>query len=184
MAAAKSSKNKTVRKPPTAAEIVEGFGQRGYWLLKSEPDAYSLDDLQRDGKTPWTGVRNYQARNLMRDHMRDRDLGLFYHSNADPPGVVGLVRIVGDAYPDPLQFRQGHKYFDPKATEAEPRWLLRDVAFEAQFDHIVPLAELKAEPELADMLVTRRGQRLSVQPVTTADFRAVCRLAGHPVEGA
>jgi predicted RNA-binding protein with PUA-like domain len=170
---------KKAPKPPTAAEIVEGFGDRGYWLLKSEPDAYGLDDLERDGKAAWTGVRNYQARNLMRDHMRDGDLVLYYHSNADPPAVVGLARIVGDAYPDPLQFQSGHKYFDPKATKDEPRWLLRDVAFEARFADIVPLADLKDDPALEDMLVTRRGQRLSVQPVAEEDFRKVCQMAGY-----
>lgn len=170
---------KAKEKLPTAAEIVEGFADRGYWLLKSEPDAYGLDDLERDGRIAWTGVRNYQARNLMRDHMRDGDLALYYHSNASPPGVVGLAKIVGDAYPDPLQFKEGHKYFDPKATEEEPRWLLRDVAFEARFAEMVPLADLKDEPALSEMLVTRRGQRLSVQPVTESDFRKVCEMARH-----
>ena len=151
---------------------------RRYFLLKSEPSVYSIDDLAREGTTMWEGVRNYQARNLMRDEMAVGDLALFYHSNADPPAVAGLARVIRGAYPDPEQFDRRSRYFDRGACQEEPRWLAVDVEFVERFGRLVSLSELRAEPSLADMLVLRRGMRLSVQPVDKAHFRAVLKLAG------
>ena len=145
-----------------------------YWLMKSEPGSYSLDDLERDGSTCWEGVRNYQARNLMRE-MRTGDLVLFYHSNADPPGAAGLARVEREAYPDHFSWDQASRYFDPKSSPGEPRWWMVDLRFVERFIRFVPLAELKAHPALAGMLVTGRS-RLSVQPVGAADFDTVVGL--------
>jgi len=153
---------------------------RGHWLLKSEPTAYSIEDLARDGQTFWEGVRNHQARNFLRDAMRKGDLVLFYHSNAKPPGVAGIAKVVSDAYPDATQFDPESRYYDPRASRDQPRWLVVDVAFVACFKHLVPLATLKADAALEGMLVTRRGQRLSVQPVEQRHYARVLELAGHP----
>ncbi len=147
-----------------------------YWLMKSEEDEYSIDDLARDGKTRWVGVRNYEARNLMRDQMRPGDLILYYHSNAKPSGVVGLARVASESYPDHTQFDQESRYFDEKATEEEPRWFLVDVEFVARFPRVVPLKEIKANPELSEMTLVRR-MRLSVQPVRPEEFRIVKEMA-------
>lgn len=154
-------------------------GGTGYWLIKSEPDVYGIDELARDGVTYWEGIRNYQARNFMRDDMKVGDQLLYYHSNAKPAGVVGLARVAREAYPDPEQFEAESKYFDPKSTPEEPRWVVVDVEFVAKFDHIVSLAHLKADPSLDGMLVTKRGQRLSVQPVEPAHFERVLELAAY-----
>ena len=145
-----------------------------YWLMKSEPGSYSLDDLERDGVTCWEGVRNYQARNLMRE-MQEGDLVLFYHSNADPPGAAGIARVAREAYPDHFSWDPESRYHDPKSSPEEPRWWMVDVEFSERFDRFVPLADLKANPALADMLVTGRS-RLSVQPVEAADFETVVRM--------
>ena len=145
-----------------------------YWLMKSEPGSYSLDDLEREGSTCWEGVRNYQARNLMREK-RTGDLVLFYHSNADPPGAAGIARVEREAYADHFSWDQASRYFDPKSSPAEPRWWMVDLRFVERFIRFVPLAELKAHPALAGMLVTGRS-RLSVQPVDAADFDAVVAL--------
>ncbi|MEM1207198.1 MAG: EVE domain-containing protein [Acidobacteriota bacterium] len=155
------------------------MSERGYWLLKSEPHVYSIDDLYRDGSTYWDGIRNYQARNFMRDDMKVGDLVLYYHSNTKPPGVVGLARISKEAYPDPTQFDEDNKYFDPKATEENPRWMVVDVEPVARFGDTVTLDQLKAEEALDGMLVIRKGQRLSVQPVEERHFLHVCAMAGH-----
>ncbi len=148
-----------------------------YWLVKSEPDVFGIDDLQRDGTTSWEGVRNYQARNFMRDDMKRGDRVLFYHSNSTPPGVVGTATICREAYPDLFAQTPDHKYFDPKATPEDPRWVMVDLAFASRFADVVSLAELKAEPDLAEMLVVQRGQRLSVQPVDAAHFERVLEMA-------
>lgn len=145
-----------------------------YWLMKSEPGSYSLDDLERDESTCWEGVRNYQARNLMRD-MRVGDLVLFYHSNADPPGVAGIARVEREAYPDHFSWDQDSRYFDPKSSQDEPRWWMVDLSFVERFTRFVPLAELKADPGLAGMIVTGKS-RLSVQPVDASDFETVVAL--------
>ncbi len=150
------------------------------WLLKSEPDVFSFADLKkRKHRTePWDGVRNYQVRNMMRDDMRVGDLGLFYHSSCPEPGVAGVVRIASEARPDPGQFDPESDYHDPKSDPANPRWLLVDVAWEADFKRLVPLKELREHEELADMLILRKGNRLSVTPLAPEHFQRVCELGG------
>lgn len=145
-----------------------------HWLLKSEPDVYSIADLERDGSTSWEGVRNYQARNLMRE-MRLGDAVLFYHSNAKPPGVAGLARVVRPAYPDHFSWQEGHRYFDPNSSPDAPRWWMVDIEYVETLPRLVPLEELKTEPGLEEMLVTKRT-RLSVQPVKPAEYDIVVRL--------
>ena len=136
-----------------------------YWLMKSEPDAYSIDDLERDGREPWDGIRNYQARNMMRDDMRIGDEILFYHSSCKVPGVVGIARVASEPYPDPTQFDPDAKYYDAKSNPDDPRWILVDVEFVRKLDRPVTLADIKAHPGLDDMILTRRGNRLSIMPV-------------------
>ena len=143
-----------------------------YWLMKTEPGTYSIADLERDGVTGWEGVRNYQARNFMRDTMQPGDGVLFYHSNADPPGVAGLARIARSGYPDPTALDPDSKYFDPKASEDDPRWYRVDVEFVARFPEVVPLATLRSTPGLEAMLVINKS-RLSVQPVTPGEWEIV-----------
>jgi predicted RNA-binding protein with PUA-like domain len=146
------------------------------WLMKTEPDVYSIKDLKRDGSTCWEGVRNYQARNLMRE-MEVGDPVLFYHSNAKPPGVAGLARVSRVAYPDHFSWEKGHKYFDPKSSLAEPRWWMVDVEYVDTLPDFVPLDRLKTAEGLEDMVVTKRS-RLSVQPVRPEEFDVVVRLGG------
>lgn len=136
-----------------------------YWLMKSEPDAYSIDDLQRDKSEPWDGIRNYQARNLIRDDMQIGDDVIFYHSSCKEPGAVGLAKIVSDAYPDPTQFDPRSKYYDPKSPEDEPRWLLRDVMFVRKLARNITLKEIKSHPGFEDFRLVQRGNRLSIFPV-------------------
>ena len=136
-----------------------------YWLMKSEPDAYSIDDLERDKTEPWDGIRNYQARNLIRDDMSIGDEVIFYHSSCKEPGAVGLAKIVSDAYPDPTQFDSRSKYYDPKSPEDNPRWLLRDVMFVRKLKRNITLKEIKTHPGLADFRLVQRGNRLSIFPV-------------------
>ena len=149
----------------------------GSWLCKTEPDVYSIDDLRRDGTTGWEGVRNYQARNFMRDRMAPGDRVLVYHSNADPAGVAGIAEVVGEALPDPTQFDARSEFHDPKSTRAAPRWMMRRLRFVERFDRVVTLEELRADPALRAMMALRPGNRLSVTPVTAAEFRAACRIA-------
>jgi len=151
--------------------------QRQYWLIKSEVNSYSIDDLERDGVTPWDGVRNYQARNYMRDEMQIGDLALYYHSNAKPSGVVGIARVASKPYPDETQFDKKSKYYDEKSSLAEPRWVLVDFEFVENFGAVVGLPELKENPKLDGMLVLQRGQRLSIMPVDKQHFEAVCKMA-------
>ena len=148
-----------------------------YWLMKSEPDEYSIDDLKKDGKEHWDGVRNYQARNFMRDEMKIGDQVLFYHSNTKPPGVVGLAKVCREGYPDHTAFDKKDKHYDPKSDPDNPRWIMVDIAFVEKFPTKVSLDELKAEKKLEGMLVTKRGQRLSVQPVAKKHFEHVCKMA-------
>jgi predicted RNA-binding protein with PUA-like domain len=145
--------------------------------MKSEQNVYSIDDLERDGSTYWEGVRNYQARNFMRDDMKAGDFVLFYHSNSDPTGVAGVARVSREAYADPTQFNAKSKYFDPKSTAAAPRWQLVDLAFVERFEAVVSLADLKADLRLDTMLVVQRGQRLSIQPVDKRHFKRVLATA-------
>ena len=144
--------------------------------MKCEPAAYTIDDLARDGRTGWEGVRNYQARNFMRDDMQAGDPVLFYASNADPSGVTGLAEIARAAYPDPFARKKGHKYYDPASTEAKPIWYSVDLAFVERFPAVVPLETLKKSRGLEQMMVNQKGSRLSVQPVTRAEFAIVSRL--------
>ncbi len=148
---------------------------KNYWLLKSEPGAYSIDDLKRDKKTAWTGIRNYQARNFMRDGMRPGDLCLFYHSNSDPTGVVGVAWVVGEPYPDPTQFEKKHRYFDPKSSQTNPTWMVVDIAFVKKFKQCVTLAEIKNDPALEGMMLRARA-RLSVQPVSQVHFEYISNI--------
>lgn len=152
--------------------------RRRYWLMKSEPDCFSIDDLERVGTEPWTGVRNYQARNFMRNAMRPGDGVLFYHSNCSPPGIAGLATVATNAYPDPTQFDRDSGYFDPKATHEEPRWFLVDVAFERKLRRTIPLDEIRAHAdELGEeFALIRRGSRLSVLPVDTAQWNLLLSL--------
>ncbi len=148
-----------------------------YWLMKSEPDVYSIDDLARSsGPAMWEGCRNYTVRNFMRDRMADGDLAFFYHSNSDPSGIVGVMKIVGEAFPDPTQFDATSEYFDPKAPADGSRWLARNVVFVQKFNRVIPLNELRETPGLEEMLVTKRGQRLSVMPVTESEWAIVLAL--------
>lgn len=149
-----------------------------HWLIKSEPDAYSIDDLAADGTTHWDGVRNYQARNLMRQ-MEVGDRVLFYHSRLRPPGVVGLAEVVREAYPDHTAWDQDSEYFDPKSTPAEPRWFMVDVGFVEKFDRMVSIDQLRDHPQLSDMVLLKRS-RLSVQPVTAEEFALIVELARGP----
>lgn len=146
-----------------------------YWLMKSEPDSYSIDDLERDGRTSWEGVRNYQARNFMRDDMRPGDGVLYYHSGAKPPGVAGVARVARAAYPDPTALDSGSPYHDPKASPEDPRWYMVDIEFREKFPAVVPLSALHDVEGLEEMLVNKKS-RLSVQPVTRSEFEIVHRL--------
>jgi predicted RNA-binding protein with PUA-like domain len=146
------------------------------WLFKSEPDAYSIDDLERDGTEPWTGIRNYQVRNMIRDDMRPGDEILFYHSSCDVPGVAGIARIASRAKPDPLQFDPDSRYFDTKAKVDEPRWLMVDVEFARKLKRIIPLAEIKSHPGLEDFVLNRRGNRLSIFPVSSEHWKIILSL--------
>jgi predicted RNA-binding protein with PUA-like domain len=147
-----------------------------YWLMKSEPAVYSIDDLTRDGKTGWEGVRNYQARNFMRDDMQVGDWVLFYHSNATPPGVAGVGRVVREAYPDETAWDPRSPYHDPKASPENPRWVRVDVGYEETFPTFVSRDRLREEAALSDMMVLQKGSRLSVQPVIRRHFDLVVRI--------
>lgn len=151
-----------------------------YWLFKSEPDVFSFDDLvAAPGKrTLWDGVRNYQARNLMRDEMKKGDLLFFYHSRATPPGIAGIAEIVREAYPDPTQFDPKDAHYDPKSDPAEPRWNCVDIRAKRKAKTYVSLEELKALPALSAMAVVQKGQRLSVQAVTENEWAIVCPMLG------
>ncbi len=151
----------------------------GHWLMKSEPGECSIDDLAAapNATVPWFGVRNYQARNFMRDDMRVGDGVLFYHSSCAEPGIVGLAEVAGTPYPDATQFDPQSHYFDAKSTPASPRWLLVDVRLRRK-TRLLSLAELRDRPELAAMRVLARGNRLSITPVTAAEWAAVLALLG------
>ncbi|MEM1413020.1 MAG: EVE domain-containing protein [Pseudomonadota bacterium] len=148
----------------------------GYWLMKSEPDAYGIDDLERDGREPWDGIRNYQVRNMIRDIMAIGDEALFYHSRVKKPAAVGLMRIVSDAYPDPTQFDANSKYFDAKSDPENPRWLLRDVEFIRRLARPITLKELKAHPALEEFQLNKKGNRLSIFPVTADQWDVILGL--------
>ena len=150
---------------------------RRYWLMKTEPDTFSIDDLARVRTEPWNGVRNYQARNFMRQ-MQVGDGVLFYHSSCDIPGIVGTATIASDPYPDPTQFDPESDYFDPKSTREDPRWSLVDVAYERKLDHTITLDEIRQHTDRLgeDFALVRRGSRLSVMPVTAAQWKLLLSL--------
>jgi predicted RNA-binding protein with PUA-like domain len=147
-----------------------------YWLMKCEPAAYTIEDLKRDKVTSWEGVRNFQARNFMRDRMQVGDPVLFYASNAEPSGVTGLARIARAGYPDQYAFKPGHKYYDPDSDKGTPVWYMVDVEFVEQFPDTLPLETLKHTKGLEDMMVIKKGSRLSVQPVSKTEYEIVVRL--------
>ena len=151
---------------------------RRYWMMKSEPDAFGIDDLERVGTEPWNGVRNYQARNFMRDGMRVGDGVMIYHSNCKVPGIAGLATVASAAYPDETQFDPKSKYFDPKASREQPRWFLVDVKFERKLGRTIPLEEVKQHAdELGEGFpLVARGSRLSVFPVTAAQWKLLLSL--------
>ena len=148
-----------------------------HWLVKTEPSVYSIHDLERDGVSMWDGVRNYQARNTMRDDMQPGDAVLVYHSNANPLCVAGVARVVGEPYPDPTAFDPEDAHFDPKSKEASPTWILVDLEHVETFPVPVTRADLQADARLSQMVLLQRGSRLSVQPVTAAEYKAVLALA-------
>ena len=156
--------------------MITDNGTKQYWLLKSEPDVFSIDDLERDGTTPWEGVRNYLARNYMMA-MQPGDLAIFYHSSTTPPGAAGVMEVATTAAPDKQQFDTTSDYFDEKATLTTPRWFCVEFKFVQKFAKIVTLDEMKKNKKLKDMVVLRRGNRLSITPLTKSEFEAVEQAA-------
>ena len=146
-----------------------------YWLFKSEPTTYGIDHLAKDKVTAWTGVRNYQARNFMRDAMQKGDRGFFYHSSCEVPGIAGIVEVVRAAYPDETQFQRKSRYYDAGAKKDAPRWFNVDIGL-VRKTRVVPITELRAQKALKDMLILQRGNRLSITPVTAAEWECVTRL--------
>lgn len=157
------------------------MAEKKYWLMKSEPEDYSIDDLKEDGETPWTGVRNYGARNFMRDEMNEGDGVLFYHSNISTPVIVGTMEVCSEAYPDPLQFDPSSKYFDEKSSESEPRWQLVDVKFVQKFDNPVTRNAMKEEAALDDMELFRLG-RYSITPVKESEWKKIHEMADAKIK--
>lgn len=147
-----------------------------YWLMKTEPDVFSFDDLKKKKTEPWTGVRNYQARNFMRDDMKPGDLIFFYHSSCEIPGIAGLASVASAPKPDPTQFDKKSEYFDPKATKEKPRWFLVDVKYEKDLKRTITLEELKKEKDLSEMRLLSKGNRLSILPVTHEEFEFILKL--------
>jgi predicted RNA-binding protein with PUA-like domain len=147
-----------------------------YWLMKSSPANYSIRRLERDGRTCWDGVRNYTARNFMRDEMQVGDAVLFHHSNAKPPGVAGIARVCREAYPDHTAFQRRSKAYDPKSSKDEPRWFMVDVEFVERFDDVVSMDRLRETKGLEDLPLLQRGQRLSILPITRRQFEIIRRL--------
>jgi len=151
--------------------------KKNYWLMKSEPDVYSIDDFAKDGTTHWDGVRNFKARNYMRS-MAVGDGVLFYHSNADPKAIVGVARVSKEAYPDSTQFDKKSDYYEPKATKEKPYWSMVEIEFVRKLDEPQSLEKLREVKELQGMALLKKGQRLSVQPVTEDEWKTICSLAG------
>ena len=146
-----------------------------YWLLKSEPDCFSIDDLSRRPKQTehWDGVRNYQARNMLRDDIKKGDRGFFYHSSCTPPGIAGIVEVVKEGYPDFTAWDLRSDHYDPGSTPENPRWFMVDVKFVEKFPRLITLDEIKAKPKLHNMIILRKGNRLSITPVTSAEWKAI-----------
>ena len=149
-----------------------------YWLMKSEPDVFGIDDLakKKNQTEHWDGVRNYQARNMMRDEMKKGDQVFFYHSNCDVPGIVGITEVVKESYPDFTSWNPESKYYDPKSTEENPRWFMVDVKFVRKFKRTISLNELKNESALQDMPLVKKGSRLSINPVTEAQWKHILSM--------
>ena len=150
---------------------------KNYWLMKSEPEAYSIDDLKRDRTTYWDGVRNYQARNFLRDQIKKGDLVFFYHSNAAPSGIAGIAEVARGGYPDPSAFDPKDIHYDLKSKKENPAWFVVDIRFVEKFKQVVALEELRKTAGLEKMLLLRRGQRLSVQPVSSGEWEIILKLA-------
>ncbi len=150
-----------------------------YWLFKSEPEQFSIDDLRDSPRQTehWDGIRNYQSRNTIRDDIKQGDMVLFYHSNANPPGVAGTAKVVREAYPDHTAWDPKSDYYDKKSNKDDPTWFMVDVKFEEKFDALLTLPDMRELPGLADMMVVRKGMRLSIQPVTRKEFDTVVRQA-------
>lgn len=149
-----------------------------YWLMKSEPSAYSIDDLRRDRMTSWDGVRNYQVRNFLRDQMQPGDRALFYHSSTATVGVVGEMSVVGKPYPDPTQFDPKSEYYDPRSPSDAPRWFSRSLRYLRTFPRVVTLSELRADPVLRGMRLLKKGNRLSIVPLTKSEYETILKKAG------
>ncbi|MCJ7592666.1 MAG: EVE domain-containing protein [Woeseiaceae bacterium] len=147
-----------------------------YWLMKSEPDVFSIDDLAKAGREQWDSIRNYQARNMMRDDMRIGDEIFFYHSSCKEPGVTGIAKVASKPYPDPTQFNKKSNYFDATSDKENPRWMLVDVEYVRKLSRTISLTEIKAEKSLADMILTRKGNRLSIMPVEKKHWNKVLSL--------
>ena len=147
-----------------------------FWLMKSEPGCYSIDDLKQDKTTHWDGVRNYQARNMMRDDMKKKDLVLFYHSNAKPTGIAGIAEVITEGYPDHTAMDPNSEHPDPKSTPDNPRWYMVDIRFKKKFNSIISLQELKSYPPLKNMQLLKKGNRLSVMPVERAHWEFILSL--------
>lgn len=149
-----------------------------YWLMKSEPEVYSIDDLRKDGRTYWDGVRNYQARNFMRDKMKPGDLVFFYHSNAEPPGIAGIAEVVKAGYPDPSAFDKKDIHYVPDSHPEKPVWYVVDIQFKKKFDRVLSLDDIRKIKGTEKMPLLQRGQRLSVQPVAASEWNAILKAAG------
>ncbi len=149
-----------------------------YWLMKTEPETYSIDDLKRDKREHWDGIRNYQARNFMMKEMQVGDEVLFYHSNCKVPGVIGLAKVCKEAYPDFTAWDPEAKYYDPKSSPDKPRWFMVDVAYVDTFKEVVSLSQMRETDELEGMRLLQKGNRLSIMPVEEKQFRHICKMAG------
>ncbi|MGH1467259.1 MAG: EVE domain-containing protein [Bdellovibrionales bacterium] len=147
-----------------------------YWLMKSEPDVYSIDTLKKDKTTLWDGIRNYQARNFMMKDMEVGDQVLFYHSNSKPPGIAGLATVSKSAAPDPTAFDKKSKYFCEKSSKENPRWFCVEVKYKKKFKNYIPLDEIKVTKKLEDIMVIKKGARLSIQPVTKKEYDLLCKM--------
>lgn len=173
-----AKKSPTPKAPATTGSATRHPGETLHWLMKSEPESYSIDAFKKDKKTLWTGVRNYQARNFMMTAMQKGDRFLFYHSNAEPTGVVGVGRITRVGLPDPSALDKQSDYYDPKASTDHPIWFCAEVEYEGTLAQTVTLAEIRSTKELAQMPLLQKGQRLSIQPVSAAEFATILKMGG------
>ena len=171
----KPSMTRDIRAEETPARIES----TGFWLFKSEPGTYSIEDLAREGRTLWDGIRNYQARNFIRDTMRPGDRVLFYHSNADPPAIVGVARIIGSPVPDMTAFDRSNHGYDPKSRSENPTWFAIEIEFQSRLGDPVTLESMRSDPRFRGMLLLAKGQRLSIQPVIESHFRSALEVARH-----